>query len=659
MSVIGAPTNLIRTPEDLRKARAKYTDEEIAHDLRSSDFIKEVLKTDSGALIESFKECKSKDLFIMAHTWTYSPKPILPTHILLKTFLFHVNGAKVPKALLPAIENDPSERAWASFIGLKHGFVKEFPDSRDFRTRIIDAWPGIFKWCRYFYTQRISPVEDAQTAVENIETICNLIEHFCGDAALCAVIRSTTGIITLCTQLWIHPASPPLSSKLMQTLMLQCTWEDLSEVVDVSSDKPELIAKIAVDRLRAAMEVSPMRPWHVSTITYAIFVLSRLPTHCLTFAILAEHGAWVVTRMLVLVSQAVGSSMDPDYGYIDCLNAGLTFLRFALVRDQSPRWVGQAVDAGLLGVICKLSPLIEKTMDRQKHYIQHIVRDTLPKHLVYLSVLRAVDRELKDIDSDVVDSTVMNTWLRDDWLALMQVKSMRSAVAKLPKEVKASARVPCESTACSKYGSKKELMRCTGCLYVYYCSKKCQKDAWPNHRAICKLKNDHNKHDQSNLMFSPADVKFFRELFGSDANLHMPHLKKVAQRKFPNEKGENFVICLDYTNLEYPLGTCSLKNIKTYEFPPPTALEAGSADVANYNAEMINMVRRNPTQYTFIEASFAYAEERFTRNFMLCPNMWDRALSKEVHPDFMKKSCENEDGPDVSGLLERFLGLNF
>jgi hypothetical protein len=43
--------------------------------------------------------------------------------ILLKTSLYRVDSADVPKILLLPIENDPSERAWASFIGLEHKFV--------------------------------------------------------------------------------------------------------------------------------------------------------------------------------------------------------------------------------------------------------------------------------------------------------------------------------------------------------------------------------------------------------------------------------------------------------------------------------------------------------------------------------------------------------
>lgn len=58
---------------------------------------------------------------------------------------------------------------------------------------------------------------------------------------------------------------------------------------------------------------------------------------------------------------------------------------------------------------------------------------------------------------------------------------------------------PLTPPQCGKFAHKKELQRCTGCLYVYYCSKKCQKDAWPNHRAICKLKNEHRTKDGESI----------------------------------------------------------------------------------------------------------------------------------------------------------------
>ncbi|KAJ6579135.1 hypothetical protein DFH09DRAFT_1147722 [Mycena vulgaris] len=663
MSVLGAPTSLLDGMEDLRRFRAMHSEEDIAEDLRNMDRFKQAISNDAENLVESLKKAKAKDLFVMAQCWKASLTEIIPGHVLLKTFLHHVNGANVPRALLPAIENDHSERAWASFIGLQENFVPQFAENPDFRTRVIAAWPGIFKWCRYFYIQRVSPVKDFDTARENIDVLCGVISHFLGDGELFQVIHDTDGIVTLCTQLWMHRAAPPaLSSFIMHKLLLNSTWEELNEIVITSGEKPKIIAQLAVNRLRTAMNESPMRPAHVSTFAFTLIVISRLPRHWLTETVLAEQATWVVARMLSLVADVLRTAgPDPDRGYLQCLNAGFTFLRFALVRDDSPRWVAQALDAGVLRVICQLAPLLQKELHQfGRDCVQYILRDTLPKHMVYRSVVELVDRDMNEVDEAAAEAGVQQSWLHDDWLSLMNIASLRSAVAKLPKKIKGAAGTPCESTACNKFGTKKELLRCTGCLYVYYCSKKCQKDAWPNHRIICKLKNEHMSNtEEKRTMFSKSDVQFFRELFATDANRHLRHLHRLAAREFPAEtQGEHFAICLDYTNTAYPAGTCSLKDIRTYTFPPLSGEELDPANVVAQNDALIGMVRRNPTAYTFIEATFAWGEQRITRNFMIRPNVWASPGTPGLNWDG-KKTCEHEDAEaNVAGFLERLLGLN-
>ncbi|KAJ7674284.1 hypothetical protein B0H17DRAFT_1208086 [Mycena rosella] len=649
MSVIGAPKDLMggidQTSEDLRRFQATHPDENVDDVIRS---FTQSVSDDAEGLIESFKTSTAKSLFVMAECWKVSPRELIPGHILLKTFLYHVNGAYVPRAHLPAIENDPSERAWASFIGLEEKFVSQFPQNPDFRTRIIAAWPGIFKWCRYFYLQRVSSVKDFDTVRANIWVLLRVIGHLLMDKQLLKIIHDTKGIVTLCTQLWIHPAVPPaLSAFIMHTLFLNATQEEIDEMVDASANKPDALAQVAVGRLRTAMNEVPMCPSHVATFTFALLAISRLPFHCVTQAVLLEQAVWVTSRMLVLTADALRAAggSDPRSEYVQCLNAGLSFLRFAMVRDDSPRWVAQAVDAGMLGVICEFAPVLERKLhELSRGFVQHILRDTLLKHLVYLSVIKVVDRELNEVNDEVAAAGIEKSWLRDDWLALVDLASTRSAIAKLPKKVKGVCRTGCESTVCTKFGPKKELLRCTGCLHVYYCSRQCQKDAWPNHRAICKIKTKQRSYgDKARAVFSKSDNKFLPKLFSADAERHLAHLHKVAARDFPAEKqGEHFVLCIDYTNAAYPAGTCSLKDVRTYTFPPLTGAEYDPENIVAQNDALITMVRSNPKAYTFIEATFAWGEQRLTRNTTVRPNIWGNQGTPALNWDG-KKTCENED----------------
>ncbi|KAJ6606916.1 hypothetical protein B0H10DRAFT_1819325 [Mycena sp. CBHHK59/15] len=584
----------------------------------------------------------------------------MPVDALLRTFLFHVGAEKVPQTVQPPTENDLSERAWAACIGLEQGFVSEFTTHPDLRSRIIGSWPGIFKWLCYLYDQRIVTEKNSDTVQARITTLCTVIRDLYRDEKVRNSIRKTPGIIALCTRFWIHQSSP-LITTITFSLLQPSTCEEFNEIVDAASGNAELVAKTAIDRLRSAMNKSPMHPEHVSMLAFTITTLSQLPRHPVAFHLLANNSIWVVTRMLFLVSRVVGSSPDFDEKYLPAIRTGFTCLRGALIQDDSPRLVSQTLDAGLLRAMCGLSLLLQNHVDQtSQDVVQFILRVTLPQHMVYRSVVRIMKREQKEVDPELADLTVMRSWLREDWMSLLLITHLRSIVAKLPKEVKGKGNVTCDCVTCTVIGHKTEFLRCSGCMYVHYCSKVCQKEAWPIHRTMCKLKNHSRSNKASTrLLFSPPDAQFFRELFSTDAYVHLPHLQKLAKRKFPKEPGQNFIICLDYTNRQYPAGTCSLKSINTYEFPPLSGEEADPANVRAQNDEMIKMVRRNPTEYTFIEASFAYGPERLTRNLMIRPNIWVQPQAADLHSalNWQNNRCENH-GEPAGGLLERFLAMN-
>jgi len=46
--------------------------------------------------------------------------------------------------------------------------------------------------------------------------------------------------------------------------------------------------------------------------------------------------------------------------------------------------------------------------------------------------------------------------------------------------------IGCWKPKCSVRSDAKELMRCSACLMVVYCTKACQKEDWPTHRKHCK-----------------------------------------------------------------------------------------------------------------------------------------------------------------------------
>lgn len=68
-------------------------------------------------------------------------------------------------------------------------------------------------------------------------------------------------------------------------------------------------------------------------------------------------------------------------------------------------------------------------------------------------------------------------------------------------------------------------------------------------------------------------------------------------------------------------------------------------------------VRRNPKQFTFIEGTFIYGEQSFSRNLIMRPNIWVRKDDlADDGPKWEQSRCKN--GPSGPGLLEMLTSLD-
>ncbi|KAJ7065535.1 hypothetical protein C8F01DRAFT_1020863 [Mycena amicta] len=626
--------------------------------------------------ISAYQTLTAKEIAYIARSWQENREKI-PREDVLRVFLHHLDGKKVPKQTKRPAENDLTERAWAALLGLDYRWMLDFGAHPGLRTQLLAAWSGVFKWCNYLYNQRVVGQKSLIEAHKAITTISQTIRNLLPDPQLRATIRTTEGIIGLCSRLCLHQASP-LSAFIPLSLMGRLSWDEIDEIVSAVGSNNDTVGQIFVERLRRVVNAAPLQPDVIGVFLLILVGFIAHPEHSLTFFVLLDHNAiWVVTRALNLCAHALddmhlesrAGSDDSESEtekrapldasqreeLITCVGCALIFLRAGLLQFEPPRLVSQAIDAGLLSSICILSreldaPDVELGLRKN---LRHILRVILPQSMMFLSVLKVMKREHKEVDPTMVDRTIGVSYLSEEWYAWMLLLTGRCMVAKLPKEVKGIRGVKCDSVACVKGGRKKEFLRCSGCLYVYYCSKECQKAQWKNHKPMCRLKKDaFAMRDASRfrMLFTEQDARFIRELISTDAHIHFHHLKKLAQRTRPNEPVENHVICIDYTNEKYPAGTCYLKNIRTYTFPPVDDEALDPANVAAQNEEMIKIVRRNPRDYTFIEAVFAHGKSTLTRN--LRPNLFISGSPLAEGLDWQNNRCENNGASMPSGQMQ-------
>ncbi|KZV89934.1 hypothetical protein EXIGLDRAFT_750911 [Exidia glandulosa HHB12029] len=599
----------------------------------------------------------ASSLSMHAQIFTQAPEGThpLPADALLRIFLWHTSADKAPRMpARPPVENDTSERAWACFLALCHiRFIGKLPQNELWLNRYCDSWLGLFKWSVYFFAQRVQGAPSPDQALAAHMALSELLVGLLHNPRLQSAMIATPGVIDLAGNLWGY-RSPPrplgrfaeiLAASIIPRLLTNGTIEQLNEFCSAATTSDvDAVAKLAMKRLKRSvhspaelLEKKNAQELHAHAV--AIVILTRLPLHPLTATLLRDNVTWVMTSALVNVARAIdlhGSAdlrRTPDL--IDCVNAGFTFLRYALLRSDSYRWVAQSLDAGLLEAIAALCLVVEH-MDLGpasvllRDALKAIIHETLPKHMVYKSVLKVARREIDEVPHRHVQERVRASSINTYWEVLKNLLTLRSTIAEI--EILQKGMATCDSLTCLKAEKKTQLKRCAGCQYVYYCSKDCQVAAWPDHKRMCKLKGESLKGPGKSRMFLESDVAFIRKLVGTDAYAHLPRLRRIAKRDNPNEPGENFVICIDYTDPEYPAGKCSMKNIRTYQFSADMRSQAADPEnVDGQNEEMISMVRKAPKSWTFIENTFTLGEQKITRNLMLRQNIWIGGDSKLEH----------------------------
>lgn len=102
---------------------------------------------------------------------------------------------------------------------------------------------------------------------------------------------------------------------------------------------------------------------------------------------------------------------------------------------------------------------------------------------------------------------------------------------------------------------------------------------------------------------SKKDAKFFHDLTLRDAIKHLPHLRGLAKKEYPNLTYHDVVIKIDYT-----------ANPPTYKLTPLTEYNTGqtmgTANAEARNDALIEKVQENREKYTLLESLIAAGQGR-------------------------------------------------
>ncbi|KAH8079436.1 hypothetical protein BXZ70DRAFT_996345 [Cristinia sonorae] len=591
-------------------------------------------------ILEAAKKGGRMELTVLSNAWVETPGLIDPSDA-LDVWLHHLNVSLVPTDIKADKFCDRANSAFCATLGLSK--LGSFLTSRPgLVQRLVDAWPGIFKWTVFLVASRVEDLElDNRRRKATLDVISLCWYTLAHQDLLREIMVQTPATIEIATRLWIEedkgliPSSSPIhvGSCALGELLKMAKKPELDRMLKAKGGKADEIAKLSMTRLKTALK-SP-QPNAASLMIYMDFInsLSRVYSHPLRRALLSANVIWVFTGALVKLSVLVNTANNQDY--IDAMVSGFGYLRNCLESSDGFTWVSQSVGAGLLPAFCDCSPLFKRLDPEDLNLVTDIIDSILPRYLVYRSVIDAVDHSMAKLSKSQRDR-VGKSIVAKKWDAFYDLAYERKLVL-LHNDVTKGRNLTCDNIKCQKVKSKEEVRRCSACLTTFYCSKECQTTAWKegDHKTMCKLKERERMEGKSEAI-SRKDAAFFHVLFMRDARKLRYDCRKIMERDYPSASIHDFVIYMDYTVV--PMKH-SVKLLKGFDIGPT----AGTDNAEARNEALVEKVQQNPTRFTLVESKISCGSSEQCVLTLATAGFWEKGSGLEGETEEAYEGVDDEE----------------
>jgi hypothetical protein len=248
-------------------------------------------------------------------------------------------------------------------------------------------------------------------------------------------IVHTPGSVELATQLWLFEDAVPVPSSVevpvgtaaLDSLLSVADSPTLDRTLKAAGAKADQLAKLALMRLSTEGQKPQISGCKAAVYADLLSQLSRSPEHQLRHAILGASAISTVTKTLVAVSSQIDSSANPER--LDAIIALFGYLRNCLESTDGFTWITQSVQTGLLKAFVECSPYFPRLDDaKDREMIISIVKNVLPRYLVYRSVVRAVGLALDGVYKSPAIGGVSSSVVSDVWKDFVQLAKERLLV---------------------------------------------------------------------------------------------------------------------------------------------------------------------------------------------------------------------------------------
>ncbi|KAJ7057015.1 hypothetical protein C8F01DRAFT_1256952 [Mycena amicta] len=375
-----------------------------------------------------------------------------------------------------------------------------------FVTRLVEAWPGIWKWLEYtFQNWIVRPmffVSENETGRYNaIIMVVSSLRSFFKLPPICDLLLAEDGgkpayiILGSC---WLFENEEDYKKASEDDRLLSAAEPLLDLATFKPGPPPEMFfgcilssgsqdtrqpARVALDHLAWYLE-TPV-PWSPPALFLLDYHLRMACTMTIArqylHALLAEHSVRTVTRILVALTSTPYDELTAT-GTAQAITSALTFLEATLPDTDGFAWTTHSVQIGLLPAILRAQEWIaDLPEDREASSAMVGLLRLLSLYTLYPSLLRPLVRSVRrSRELNLPDNLKDNETARAVYQELEELVNERSTLSETDIEMR------CHNSSCRKIDTHNNFSSCSGCFTVAYCSSDCQKAHWKSaHRSEC------------------------------------------------------------------------------------------------------------------------------------------------------------------------------
>ncbi|TFY74536.1 hypothetical protein EWM64_g9477 [Hericium alpestre] len=424
----------------------------------------------------------------------------------------HLNASKCPDSILFRSSSAYAiDRALAAITALSYFGPLLQKGNAELRKPIEDGWHGIWCWMTFFYAQSSNPLLGSPAKRRHLlEMVAHTLYCLSLDDALQALMPAAPGMAALLTKVWLHEDpyedAMPVGSTALYNVLFVATDSMVDEIIQTARSTVSSIAELGLSRLGTLLDKPQLDPNQL----------------------LAKGGIRLVTKALLRLS-ATGLQDEEVYAAGSCF----AFISNLVELGDGVPHVRQAIKDGLLQAFVNISPAFSPLKTNAHGDAMRLIEHTIPRYLVYRSIIIAVDTALQKTEAPEDLAKVQGSPIAASWHQMQKLVLERLRI-KYVSDVNRGT-VFCD--ICRKQALKKAFKRCTGCGVVVYCSKECQTTGWKKgHKEECSLRKK-----------ITADRDFQHYLATYDVTRNVQHLHDIAARDFPGVPTAHLGMCVDYS----------------------------------------------------------------------------------------------------------------